>query len=240
MRAALLRFRRDGFAVLPGPPAALQDRLRALLGRLDRRALSPAERGRCVMESALRESQRGMALPEGRDAIFILGEPGRLHPAFSAAVAHPRVIAAVSRALGSERLAFHFANVTAKAAGFGSGIAWHRDATNRYMPSRRGAFLRAMICLDGMRPANGGTAFRPGSHRGASRPAVVPRVPRGGLVLIHARVLHGGAPNRSATPRRNLIVQWGRRDDPLVLRNRESQTGRPPTSLARPGRWLTG
>ncbi|WP_439599380.1 phytanoyl-CoA dioxygenase family protein [Falsiroseomonas sp.] len=239
--AALRRLRRDGFCLLPGPPAALLDRLRALLGRLDRRALSPAERDRCVMESALRETQRGMPLPPGAEAIFILGEPGRLHPAFSIAAAHPRLMAAARAALGTDRLAFHFANVTTKAARFGSGIAWHRDARNRYMPTRRGRFLRVLVCLDALRPATGGTAFRPGSHRGGEgRPEVVPPARKGAMVLVHPEVRHGGAPNRGATPRRLLVVQWGRRDDPLSLRNREAETGRPPGQLARPALWLTG
>lgn len=237
MRPSLAR---DGFAILPGPPAALQDRLRALLGRLARRRLSAAEAARCVMESGVREAQRGAPLPPGQDALFILGEPTRLHPAFAAAAAHPRVLAAVARALGTRRLVLHFANVTMKAARFGSGIAWHRDAANRYMPTRRSRFLRAMLCLDGMHPGNGGTGFRPGSHRGSGRPEVMPRCRKGAMVLIHPRVLHGGAPNRSATARRNLVVQWGRWDDPVATRSRESQTGLAPNLLRRPPRWLTG
>ncbi|MDP3418439.1 phytanoyl-CoA dioxygenase family protein [Falsiroseomonas sp.] len=237
MRRSLAR---DGFAVWPGPPAALQDRLRAVLGRLARRRLSPAEASRCVLESALRESQRGGPLLPGQDGVFILGEPTRLHPAFAAVAAHPRVLAAVARALGTRRLALHFANVTMKSARFGSGIAWHRDAANRYMPTRTSRFLRAMICLDGMTPGNGGTSFCPGSHRGVGRPAVVPWVPKGAMVLIHPRVLHGGAPNRSGAARRNLVVQWGRWDDRLATSTRESQTGRPPRLLHRPSRWLTG
>ncbi len=231
---------RDGFAVLPGPPAGLQDRLRAVLGRLARRRLSPAEAARCVLESAVRDSQRGAPLPPGQDAPFILGEPTRLHPAFAAAAAHPHVLAAVAQALGTRRVVLHFANVTMKSARFGSGIAWHRDAANRYMPTRRSRFLRAMLCLDGMTPGNGGTSFRPGSHRGEGRPEVVPRCRKGAMVLIHPRVLHGGAPNRSAAARRNLVVQWGRWDDPLAGRARESQTGRPPWLLRHPPRWLTG
>lgn len=229
MRAVLQRLRRDGFAVLPGLEARLCDRLRALL----RRPVSKAVQGRSVMESGLKDSQRGMPLPAGADAVFILGEPGRLHPAFARAAAHPRLVGLAGAVLGTSRLSFHFANVTAKAARFGSGIAWHRDATNRYMPSRRSAFLRVMLCLDGMGPGNGGTAFRPGSHRGPGGPPQVPRCRKGALVLIHARVLHGGAPNRSGRPRRNLVVQWGRRDDPLALPNRESQTGLPPRLLRR-------
>lgn len=114
----------------------------------------------------------------------------------------------------------------------GSGIAWHRDAANRYMPTARAAFVRAMICLDGMDAANGGTAFRPGSHLAAPEGAeVVERCPPGAIVLIHPRVLHGGAPNRSARPRRNLIVQWGRADDPPLGEARESLTGLSPAEV---------
>nr|WP_272877350.1 phytanoyl-CoA dioxygenase family protein [Neoroseomonas eburnea] len=105
-------------------------------------------------------------------------------PAFLRALLRPRVLSAVSRALGDAAPVFHFTNITQKATGFGSGIAWHRDAANRYITTRRRRFLHVLVCLDAMGPGNDGTGFLPGSHRGAARMAVVPRCRRGTLLLV--------------------------------------------------------
>jgi hypothetical protein len=229
------RLRRDGFVLLPGLPRPMVDRLRALLDRVARRTPTPAERRRWVMESDLPAAKRGgVALPPGRDAVFILGEPGRLSPLFLVAAAWPPVVAAVAGALGSRALCFHFANVTLKTARFGSGIGWHRDAANRYIATRGGHFLRALICLDPMDSGNGGTTFRPGSHRKggkAGRAPVVPRCRPGGVLLVDPLTLHGGGPNDSGRPRRLLVVQWGRRDDPSRGPEREPRTGQSPRAL---------
>jgi len=203
-----------------------------VLGRAARRAPTPAERARWVMEATLPDAKRGgVAVPPGRDAVFIIGEPLRLSPGFRQAARCPRVLAAVSWALGDASPVFHFANVTQKAPRFGSGIAWHRDAANRYVTTRRRRFLRGLICLDAMGPANGGTGFRPGSHRGPGRAPVVPRCAPGTLLLVDPRTLHGGAPNHGDRPRRLMVVQWGRRDDPPCGPEREALTGRPAQSL---------
>jgi hypothetical protein len=166
------------------------------------------------MESEVPADRRGAALPAGRDALFILGEPERVSPIFLAALLRPGVREAAARALGTPVPVLHFANIGQKAAGLGSGFAWHRDAANRYLSSRRGHFLRILLCLDAMGPSHRGTAIRPGSHRGPGRPAVIPRCRPGMLVVLDALTLHGGAPNRSAAPRRLMVAQWRRRDDP--------------------------
>jgi hypothetical protein len=40
--------------------------------------------------------------------------------------------------------------------------------------------------------------------------------PPGSVVAIHPKVVHGGPPNGSLRQRRNLIIQWGRADDPIA------------------------
>lgn len=37
------------------------------------------------------------------------------------------------------------------------------------------------------------------------------------MVLIHPKVLHGGPANTSARPRRNVVLQAGAADAPLVM-----------------------
>ncbi len=226
------RFHCLGFAILPPIAPALRRRLGAALeALLARTATLPPDL--VTFERDLSERQRqGITPAEAGDAVFLLGDPCVLDPCLAQGFAHPQLVAAVRALLGTEEIRCHFTNATIKNAHVGSGIAWHRDAENRYMPTARGAFLRAMICLDGMDLANGGTAFRAGSHLGAGAGAeVVARCPPGGIVLIHPLVLHGGAPNRSARPRRNLIVQWGRADDPPLGEARESLTGLSPAEV---------
>lgn len=224
------RFHCQGYAVLPPLPTALRRRLGASLDALLARAATlPPDL--VTRERDLTPRQRE-GLPPPGDAVFLLGDPCRLDPVFAWGFAHPTVVAAAADLLGTAELRCHFTNATIKAAKRGSGIAWHRDAPNRYMPTERGAFLRAMICLDGMDRSNGGTAFRPGTQHGTEGAAeVVARCPSGGIVLIHPRVLHGGAPNLSGRSRRNLIVQWGRADDPLLGEARESLTGLSPAEV---------
>lgn len=224
------RFHCQGYALLPPLHAALRRRLGASLDALLARAATlPADM--VTWERDLSPRQR-QGLPAPGDAVFLLGDPCRLDPVFAWGFAHPAVVAAATGLLGTAELRCHFTNATIKSAQRGSGIAWHRDALNRYMPTARGAFLRAMICLDGMEAANGGTAFRPGTQHGAEGATeVVARCPPGGIVLIHPRVLHGGAPNLSGRSRRNLIVQWGRADDPPLGEARESLTGLSPAEV---------
>lgn len=226
------RYHRQGFAVLPPISVALRRRLGARLDALLARAASlPPDL--VTFERDLPARQRAAeSIGAAGDAVFLLGDPCRLDPCFAQAFAHPSLLAAAQAVLGTADIHCHFTNATIKNAHVGSGIAWHRDAANRYMPTARAAFVRAMICLDGMDAANGGTAFRPGSHLAAPEGAeVVERCPPGAIVLIHPRVLHGGAPNRSARPRRNLIVQWGRADDPPLGEARESLTGLSPAEV---------
>jgi ectoine hydroxylase-related dioxygenase (phytanoyl-CoA dioxygenase family) len=150
-------------------------------------------------------------------------------------VEHPSVVEAARWALRTRDIVVHFMNVTAKAPYIGSGVGWHRDADNRYMRSRDGHFVRIMICLDAMGPANGGTRFQIGSHR-LARPkdglaTVAPACPAGTILVVHPKVRHGGPPNHSPYPRRLAVIQYGRRDDPIIAEERESLTGMSPDAI---------
>ena len=100
--------------------------------------------------------------------------------------------------------------------------------------------LASGFVTDGMDEMSGATAFLPGSHRvsdadcasGVDPAAVAGTDPRraccgpGALVAIHPKVIHGGAGNASDRWRRNIVVQIGAADEPLVTEARESVTGR--------------
>jgi len=161
-----------------------------------------------VMESDLPEAKRGGPLPPGWDHPFIIGAPLGLSGAIARVVWLPAVRGAAGAALSTSRPELHFAQVIAKAPRFGSGVSWHRDGGNRYLSTRRGRFVRVLLCLDAMGPENGGTGF--------GRPDVpmVPRCRAGDMLVVGSSPPHGSAPNRSARARRVMVLQWGRRDDP--------------------------
>lgn len=228
-------FARQGFAVAPPLPCeallaacrAAVERIQAGLGAIP----EAVRRERLVLERDLPAKQRdGRPAAEAGDALFIIGDAPAFDPVFAELAIQPALVAEIRRLLGTDDIRLQMSNVTLKQPGIGSRIAWHRDYPNRYICPGGPTFLRAMLCLDGMDRENGGTAFLPGAAdvpEGFVEGAVFPAVAPGGAVFIHPGVLHGSPPNASPRPRRNLIVQWGRADDPPLLHagQAESLTG---------------
>ena len=128
---------------------------------------------------------------------------------------------------------FHFCNLTRKPRGIGPAVGWHRDAGNQYFASEDNRTLRLLLPLQGMRADNGATAVVPGSHvdpGAAVDNALIPDVPAGAGLALHAAVLHGGSPNRSGQDRDVIVIQFGVRgstlshqaDEALALAGREA------------------
>jgi len=241
----LTAYERDGFAVTE-PIFGADDLtiMRTSTDALHRRALSgdePELSAECVFEHAQPAHKRNnLELGDNQDAVFILGDPTRFDPGLLRFIVERQLTESVEQALGTPDIVLHFANITAKAPEIGSGISWHRDFPNKYMCPAEPEMIRIMICLDGMQAGNGATAFLPGSHRddattndiGADDPRLVTaECAPGAIVAIHPLVLHGGAPNASAIQRRNLVLQWGAADCPLVTEVRESITCMRPEEL---------
>ncbi|WP_193170051.1 phytanoyl-CoA dioxygenase family protein [Nisaea nitritireducens] len=239
---------RDGFAVTA--PIFGHDDLtimRAAVHALHLRALGgqePELSAACVFEKAQPARKRdGRELPDGQDAVFILGDPTLFDPGLLRFIVDTRLTGIVEQVLGTPDIVLHFANITTKAPEIGSGISWHRDFPNKYMCPAEPKMVRMMICLDGMQTDSGATAFLAGSHTddvsGSDTEENDPRLVAaecapGSVVAIHPLVLHGGAPNASALQRRNLVLQWGIADCPLVTEARESMTGMRPEELRAP------
>jgi ectoine hydroxylase-related dioxygenase (phytanoyl-CoA dioxygenase family) len=180
--------------------------------------------------------------PQASQQVFIVGDPSRFRPELASLITHPALVQLTALLLGTTTVCCHFSNLTTKQPNSTRTIRWHRDYPNQYMCPRRASFLRVMICLDGMDLANGPTQFVAGSHElddeaiaaerhpisvdGADERIEVATCPPGSLVFIHPKVLHGGPANTSSRPRRNVIVQWGRDNDPVcVYEDVESMTG---------------
>lgn len=217
-----------GYAILPaafGPEtcAAAIDAIEGVQRRADSLPREVATK-LLVFERDLPAAKRNGVPPEATgNAIFIIGDPPSLDRRFAALALDEAILAPVRRLLGTAAISLHFSNVTMKRGRIGSGISWHRDFPNKFICPAAPSFLRVMLCLDGMDGENGATRFRPGSHRAAAA-AVAPRdqagpikdafCPPGSLVFIHPLVLHDGPPNAAARHRRNVVMQWGRADDP--------------------------
>lgn len=125
-----------------------------------------------------------------------------------------------------ESTEFHFHNYKCiiKAPEVGSAFRWHRDLP--YLKHSTPNLITAMVCLDPMTEDNGATVVLPGTHRIPSDQVrdedrdlpeeelpsdaerVMVKCPAGSVVLFHVNILHGGGPNRSPIPRRNVIGIW--------------------------------
>ncbi len=231
-------FHTRGFAVIPSffsqeEMEPWKAKVEAIQREVNR--LPEALAAKLVMERNLSPKQScGLSPQEKGDAIFIIGDAPAFDPRLALWMLEPRLLAVMRLLLGSEEILYHFSNVTMKQRQVGSAITWHRDYPNGYLCPKGSTFLRVMLCLDGMTQENGATGFIEGSHQltdeeaAAAKAAKAAKVkvegepevtvalcPPGSLVLIHPKVLHGGPPNRSSVDRRNLIVQWGRVDDPI-------------------------
>ncbi len=137
---------------------------------------------------------------------------------------------------GSSEFHFHNYKCIIKAPQVSSAFRWHRDLP--YLFHTSADLITAMLCLDGMTEENGATVVIPGSHRipddqvthgdeeidendlppDARRVTVT--CPPGSAVLFHVNILHGGGPNRSETPRRNVIGIWAGPDAWPITANR--------------------
>jgi phytanoyl-CoA hydroxylase len=225
-----------GYAIAPLLlPSALTFEMIALIENTQSgiATLSPQQLNLLVLERDLPASKRGgVPADEVGDAIFILGDPPAFNRRFAAAIVDPAVVDLARQLLGTQDIRYHFSNITMKRERVGSGISWHRDYPNAYMCPTTASFVRLMICLDGMDADNGATQFVVGSHQlsdaeakgSVSREAALDPAavivsaicPPGSVVAIHPKVVHGGQPNTSPRQRRNLVIQWGRADDPIA------------------------
>ncbi len=125
-----------------------------------------------------------------------------------------------------ESTEFHFHNYKCilKSPRVSSAFQWHRDLP--YLKHSTPNLITAILCLDPMTEENGATVVLPGSHRipyeqvvDADRDIPADALPKeferrtvlcpaGSAVLFHVNNIHGGGPNRSAIPRRNVISIW--------------------------------
>jgi len=200
-----------------------------------------------LFEKDLTPGRSGDITPEEcGNSIFLIGELPRFGNTFKNLLRYAPLLDVLECLFKSTEFEYHFSNVTIKSARVGSKILWHRDCENKYMRSLTPDMMRPMLCLDGMTVENGATQIIRNSHNvpdefamtdksfreenWASDDVITLECAPGSLVILHSKIVHGGAPNRSENPRRNIIFQFSGAENYLVSDEREILTGIMPRS----------
>lgn len=145
-------------------------------------------------------------------------------PALAELICFEPLLEVLETLFDSSEFLFHNYKCIIKAPKVSSSFRWHRDLP--YLKHTSPNLITAMLCLDPMTVENGATVVLPGSHRipedqvdikdidiaeadlpkAFEKKAVI--CPAGSAVLFHVNIIHGGGPNRSDIPRRNVIGIW--------------------------------
>lgn len=156
---------------------------------------------------------------------------GAAEPCVGAYGSDPRVLVHAAEALQSAELVQLVMQAHFKLPGDGVSFDLHQDASNRRYGTDlwtdldgRGSFVQIAVAVDPMGPDNGGLRFARGSQNAgfvadpvtgalppdAADPASIrcPRLSPGDAVLFGPFVVHGSEPNRSAAPRRTLLLGY--------------------------------
>ena len=165
-------------------------------------------------------------------------------PVLRDTIIHPRVLDIIEALFESSEFSFHNLKCICKMPGNEVDFQWHRDLP--YLPHTSTDLLTCMLCLDDMTEENGATVICPGTHRITPEevldedtdmpitkvPAhrVLATCPAGSAVLFHISVIHGGASNRSNSPRRNIISIWSGEGCYATTTNRYAYMGLMPRS----------
>lgn len=229
-------FHRDGFLLLE---KALTDRqlhdLRVEVDRwVDESRGHDGPFGRMVDGRARFDVEPGHCAD--RPALRRVASPTEISPAFDAAMRANRALDATGEIFGTG-IRFHHAKINSKLPGAETKVRYHQDFL--FDPHTNDDLMTVLFFLDDVTLENGPLEVVPGSHRGTlhtlwhdgtftgavaadveagCREKAVPCTgPAGSACLMHSRLLHGSAANRSELPRTLFIVAYAAADAvPLV------------------------
>ena len=251
-------YRRDGFlmvedVVSPAQLAALRRDFDAWVAESRRHDAAYGE----ISDGRPRfDLERGHSAE--RPALRRVNSPQEVSDAYFVAMAHSRMTEVVADLIGPN-VKFHHAKINSKLPGAATAVKWHQDFP--FTPHSNDDVCTALLFVDDVTEANGPLDVLPGSHRGdifslwhdekftgAIDDAVaadcqaqsVRCVGRAGSVcLMHTRLLHGSAPNRSERPRTRYICVYSAEDalplspNPVPSRNAGSIVAGAPTGTVR-------
>ena len=157
--------------------------------------------------------------------------PIEVSDAYCAATMDSRMVDCVADLIGPD-VKLHHTKINSKLPGGHTEVKWHQDFP--FTPHTNDDVVTALLMVDEVTETNGALEVLPASHRGpihglwhdgvftgavsddvtaACRPsASLCTGPAGAVCLMHTRLLHGSAPNRSDRPRTLHISVYSAED----------------------------
>ena len=164
-------------------------------------------------------------------ALRRISAPDEISDAYFEAMSNSRMTDCVAALIGPN-VKFHHSKVNSKLPGAGTAVKWHQDFP--FTPHNNDDLVTALLMVDAVTEENGPLEVLPGSHRGplhnlwhndvftgaiddaeaarCRRNATLCTGNAGSVCLMHTRLLHGSAPNRSDRPRTLLISVFSAED----------------------------
>ena len=164
-------------------------------------------------------------------ALRRVNAPIEVSPACREATTDSRMTDAVADLIGPN-VKLHHTKINAKQPGAATAVKWHQDFL--FTPHSNDDVVTALLMVDEVTEENGPLEVVPGSHRGelhglwhdgvftgaiddavaadCQARAVRCTGPAGAVCLMHTRLLHGSAPNRSSRPRTLHISVYSAED----------------------------
>ncbi len=157
--------------------------------------------------------------------------PTEISDAYYEAMADSAMTDMVAELIGPD-VKLHHTKINSKLPGSSTEVKWHQDFP--FTPHTNCDLITALLMVDEVTPENGPLEVQPGSHLGPlhtlwhdgvftgavspeleaqmTREAVSCQGPAGSVCLMHTRLAHGSAPNRSALPRTLFICVYSAGD----------------------------
>jgi len=164
-------------------------------------------------------------------ALRRVNAPVEVSEACYAAMASSRMTDFVADLIGPN-VKFHHSKINSKLPGGHTAVKWHRDFL--FTPHSNDDIITALLMVDDVTEQNGPLEVLPGSHKGAlhglwhegvftgavadsvaedcQSKAITCTGPAGSVCLMHTRLLHGSAPNRSSAARTLFICVFSAED----------------------------
>lgn len=164
-------------------------------------------------------------------ALRRVSAPTEISEAYYEAMADSAMTDMVAELIGPD-VKLHHSKVNAKQPGSATEVKWHQDFP--FTPHSNSDLITALLMIDEVTLENGPLEVQPGSHKGplfslwrdgVFTGAVAPEVeaemkaqstrcygPAGAVCLMHTKVAHGSAPNRSKQPRTLFISVYSAGD----------------------------
>ncbi len=243
------RYREDGFFVREAvfEPEELQ-RLREAADRAVAVAQQLSERGRTYHLDGKRFVDAGHVTIQfehapGSEQVRVIEPVHELDVRFDALVDDPLIVRPMCGLIGQEQVALWTAKLNLKVAGNGSGFGWHQDSPYWVHDCAHVDLLpNVMVAFDDASEANGCLRVVRGSHRQGCLPGtsdgtqlggfftspdyfdeaqqVAMEVPAGSLIFFSPHAVHGSLPNRSAHPRRAIVLTYQPGDQRMLKNGR--------------------